>query len=233
MIIESHSALLTSSEVKELGIFSDVWIVHNIVNKKSALEYDVIKKDLFKSLYIEYNLLPFSDDPVLWGYRDVRNKLEAPGNKYAPSPEKLVNLLLKRTTLPSINLLVDICNCVSLQSRLSIGIHQLDKIGSGVKLELTKGDELFIPLGAEKPHKIKKGEFAYIDNENNILCRYDSVQCDRTKVSESTASAMIIVRRERPDAIVLDIMLPGLDGFVPRSAMGNERAHPDAHCLGR
>jgi PleD family two-component response regulator len=46
-------------------------------------------------------------------------------------------------------------------------------------------------------------------------------------------TALEIARRERPDAIVLDIMLPGLDGFVPRSAMGNERAHPDAHCLGR
>ena len=43
-------------------------------------------------------------------------------------------------------------------------------------------------------------------------------------------TALEIARRERPDAIVLDIMLPGLDGFVPHPAPRDECAHPDAHC---
>jgi DNA/RNA-binding domain of Phe-tRNA-synthetase-like protein len=183
-----------SESVKNLGIFSEFIPFENLVNRKSNPDLDSIKQQLFKQCLIEYIELSFDADPVLQGYRDAREKLETSGYKHSPSPEKLINLLLKRKELPAINLLVDICNCVSLESRLSIGIHQLDKIGDQVNLELTKGDELFIPLGSKKATKIAAGEFAYTNGENKVLCRFDSAQCDHTKVTEETVGCLIIVQ---------------------------------------
>ncbi len=40
------------------------------------------------------------------------------------------------------------------------------------------------------------------------------------------ASALAVARRERPDAIVLDVMLPGLDGFEVCRALRRESAVP-------
>ena len=181
-------------KIIELGLFSEVSIIKTVNNEIKTKEFENEKRMLFHKMFEDYSSFSFEDDGILQGYRAARNKLESPGNKFAPSPEKLIKLLLKRSSLPSINLLVDICNSISLESRLSIGIHQLDKIGRNLTLRLTQGDELFIPLGSKKPDKIKKGEFAYIDGNNNILCRYDSVQCDRTKVSETTNSVVVIVQ---------------------------------------
>jgi DNA/RNA-binding domain of Phe-tRNA-synthetase-like protein len=59
---------------------------------------------------------------------------------------------------------------------------------------ITNGDELFIPMGLDKPVDIQKGEYAYIDGSNEIVCRLDHKQCHKTRITEATSSCLLIIQ---------------------------------------
>ena len=49
-------------------------------------------------------------------------------------------------------------------------------------------------MGADESVKVQKGEHAYIDGSNEILCRLDHKQCNKTGILESTESCLFIVQ---------------------------------------
>ncbi len=110
-----------------------------------------------------------------------------------PSTEKLLDLARTRQTLPAINSLVDAYNLVSIASRCSLGAHDLDLFDSPAELRLFRGDEQFRPLGSEEDQPITAGEFGYVDAENRVLCRLDSLQADFSKVTPATKNVLLIV----------------------------------------
>ncbi len=105
-----------------------------------------------------------------------------------------MNMLLKNGYLPNINLIVDIYNLVSVMTKLALGAHDLDSIKGDVSLRLTNGSETFLPIGYNKNKPISRGEYAYIDDNNDVLCRMEVRQVEKTKVTESTSNCMYIVQ---------------------------------------
>jgi DNA/RNA-binding domain of Phe-tRNA-synthetase-like protein len=99
-----------------------------------------------------------------------------------------------RKSLPGINLIVDIYNYISLKSELAIGAHDVSAIEGDVHLRLTEGTEKFLPLGFSKTVSVKKGEYCYIDNSDEVICRLEVRQGEKTKVIETTTSCFYIVQ---------------------------------------
>ena len=103
-------------------------------------------------------------DPILAGFRRLHEKVGRSNHKFPASPERLIKLFLRKGTIPSINLAVDIYNCISLETRLSLGAHDVSQINGSVTLRMTDGRERFVPLGREKPELIEAGEYCYVDD---------------------------------------------------------------------
>lgn len=133
------------------------------------------------------------DDPVINGFYDLHAKINKPSHHLTPSPEKLLWFLFEQGHFPRINTVVDIYNLVSMKSRLSLGAHDIAKVHGNVTLRFTKGNEIFVPLGREKPVRVAKGEYCYIDDENHIICRLEVRQCQETKVTPETRDVFLIV----------------------------------------
>ena len=110
------------------------------------------------------------------------------------SPESLIRLLFKYKILRPINQIVDLYNYIAIKHRVSIGAHDMECIDGNVELRLAKGNEIFTPLGKNKPHSVNTGEYCYIDDANEIICRLDCRQCDKTKTSENTTSCLFIIQ---------------------------------------
>lgn len=87
-----------------------------------------------------------------------------------PSHISLLKRAISSGKLNSINDLVDLINYFSLKYINPIGLHDLDKINN-IQIDLTKGDETYIPIGTAEKENVKAGEIAYL-SEEKVLTRY-------------------------------------------------------------
>ncbi|MBL1215980.1 MAG: hypothetical protein D8M59_00625 [Planctomycetes bacterium] len=122
--------------------------------------------------------------------RELFRQLGIDPTKHRPSSEKLLNRVLKKKPLPSINTLVDIGNWFSLDILLPIGIYDFDCLAPG-PIELRQGmaGETYRAIG---------------DSEINLHGRYLLADADgpfgtpitdslRTAVTEQTTTTGLFV----------------------------------------
>ncbi|MBI4975797.1 hypothetical protein HZC20_03910 [Candidatus Peregrinibacteria bacterium] len=113
--------------------------------------------------------------------------------KYLPSIAALLKRVANGKQIPHINPIVDLYNYFSLKYLLPIGGEDLDWLCGDLQLTFTKGGEAFRPLGSIEIEKAGEGEVAYMDN-GGITCRYWNYrECERTKFTNKTVNAAIIV----------------------------------------
>jgi DNA/RNA-binding domain of Phe-tRNA-synthetase-like protein len=67
-------------------------------------------------------------------------------------------------------------------------------VNGSIQLRLTTGGERFHPLGAVEPKAVHEGEYAYVDDSNDILCRLDVRQAEKTKITMDTRECFYIVQ---------------------------------------
>jgi DNA/RNA-binding domain of Phe-tRNA-synthetase-like protein len=181
-------------KIHKLGIVVNFIIFKNIQNRKSDPSFNNYQQQVLSGLVADLSTEALRKDNILEGYRGLRRTLGLSINKTICSSEALLKFVLKKSTLPKVNLLVDIYNLLSVKTHISIGAHDLGMINQYLEFRMTNGDELFIPMGLDELVKIQKGEYAYIDGGNEVLCRLDHRQCHKTRIMESTRSCLLIVQ---------------------------------------
>jgi DNA/RNA-binding domain of Phe-tRNA-synthetase-like protein len=183
----------TANQVKELGVLALTAEIRGCTNNYSP-EFDELKNRALNETKAYWQDKNLADDPTLQGFRVLHEKVGRSNNKYIASPESLLNLLLSKDRFPKINQIVDIYNLISIKYKLALGAHNLDKIIGGVTLKLTRGTENFVPLGKAEPEAILPGEYAYTNENNEIVCRLEVLQCDQTKVTQDTKNLFLIIQ---------------------------------------
>ena len=93
-----------------------------------------------------------------------------------------------------INQAVDIYNLISLDSKLALGAHNIDQVDGDVTLRFTDGTEKFVPLGQQEPVPVNAHEYSYCDDANEVLCRLEIRQVNKTLVDESAKNVFYIVQ---------------------------------------
>lgn len=186
--------LIVTPEAAELGLVATYHTTLELSNKSSCEAFDELKRAAWPTL-IEYCAgNPIETDSIVQGFRELRIAVGHSPRKYPCSIEGLVGCLQRRSEIPTINLAVDIYNLISLETRLTLGAHDLDRVAGNITLRLARGDEHFVPLGSTDPESVHAGEYCYVDDQDEVLCRLDYKQCDATKLSESTSRCLFIVQ---------------------------------------
>ena len=91
------------------------------------------------------------------------------------------------------NKAVDIYNILSIESKLCLGAHDMDKVDGNVTLKITDGTEKFLPLGSEELKPVKAGEYSFVDDNNEVICWLDISQVDKTKVTEDSKNVLYLI----------------------------------------
>ena len=183
-----------TSDVTALGIKCAVFSISNLSNQLKHPKFEEYKTKIYNDLKSNYSKTFLSQDPTLLGFEISHKKIGSSNQKLIASPQSLISILLRKGSLPCINLLVDIYNCISIESRLSLGAHDIDKLQNNVTLRIADGTEKFIPLGKSKAEKVSAGEYCYIDGNDTVICRLECRQADATKISLNTKNALVIVQ---------------------------------------
>jgi DNA/RNA-binding domain of Phe-tRNA-synthetase-like protein len=183
------------SDVRGLGVHGAYVLMEALTNKSGHDEFDELLghalDDLDDSIGQGYDL---RTDPILAGYRQLHGAVGRSNRDHVASSENLHRLVKMNGTIPRVNLLVDVHNLVSLKTRLAISAHDLSKVHGNVRLSLTTGRERFFPLSSQESKVVYPGEYAYVDEADEIICRMDTRQAATTRPDLSTSECFSIIQ---------------------------------------
>lgn len=184
---------LVDDRVKELGVKILGLKIENINNHDTNPEFEKWRGNKIKELLNKYKDYDIKSDKVIEGFYELHQAVGVPRRKNLPASENLIKLLIKREDLVHINKAVDIYNIISIDSKLCLGAHDIDKVPGNVNLKITDGTENFIPLGSDEIKSIGSGEYSFVDDDNDVICWLDIRQVDKTKVTEESKNVLYLI----------------------------------------
>ena len=168
----------------------------NLANREAAPEFDALAIESGRAVLAEFDDERIKTDPILVDFRRLHADVGPSAKKTVASPESLLKYVRRNGRIPRISLVVDIYNLVSVETRLSLGAHDIDRVDGNISLSFATGAERFIPLGTTAPQPVEKGEYCYMDDAD-VLCRLEVRQADKTKLSVDTHSAFFMIQGNR------------------------------------
>ncbi len=142
---------------------------------------------------------PLTEHPRIHCWREAYRAFGAKPKDYPSSIENLLRRALKGEPLRSINPLVDLYNVVSLTHLLPAGGEDLDAIEGDIVLTRASAVEPAVKLLGESEEKAPKpGEVIYKDDRGAICRRWNWKEADRTKLTESTRNAVLVLEALPP-----------------------------------
>jgi len=183
-----------ADEVRALGIPYCIAQINGVTIRGQAAELERRKRDLESRIRAQG---PQWTDaiPEAQGYYELYASIgKAPGE--IASPIDLLSAYIFESDLgrlPQINVVVDLYNVFALETFLSIGAHDREKIQGPLRLEVARETIPYRPLGSRMTVDIRPGEY-YWHDDGNVLCRLDIKQGDATKVDEHTRHIVLIVQ---------------------------------------
>jgi DNA/RNA-binding domain of Phe-tRNA-synthetase-like protein len=212
-----------ADDVRQLGVRGAYVVLSNLDNTGYPSSFAAWREQLRQRLIAELTPDVVELDPILRGFRDLHAAVGRSNRRFPASAEALLALFQRKHLIPQINPAVDLYNCVSLETRLSLGAHDLAKVQGGVTLQLTDGGERFVPLGQAEPEPIQAGEYGYVDDSGEVLCRLEHRQCEKTKVTPATTACFYIIQGNRESSReVLERALRRLVELTARFCGGRE-----------
>lgn len=177
-------------EVLDLGIKVIGILITNVDNKNQTKKFLTFQQKAYQELKEKYQDFEIETDLILRGFNELHKKIGIKRKKNTPVSEKILKQFLKGENITSQNKLVDLCNIVMLDSRLSIGMHDANKIDGAVTLKQVT-DELTYNFSDEQ-RVINPKEYIYVDDKD-ILYRLEVTQNPKTIVSEDTKNIFITI----------------------------------------
>ena len=168
--------------------------VYGLDNHGEDPEWAAYRDRRLEELYEAYAGLDVHADPILEGFNLLHDKTGVKRRKNIPASENLIRLLKKNHGMFYINQAVDIYNLISLESKLALGAHNIDRTEGDVTLRFTDGSERFVPIGQSEPIPVAAHEYCYCDDSNEVLCRLEIRQVEKTKVDEEARNVFYIVQ---------------------------------------
>ncbi|MBR1751307.1 MAG: hypothetical protein IJ740_10595 [Ruminococcus sp.] len=181
-------------------------VLNGMDNHGNSEKWKEYRSRRISELYEQYKDIDVHSDPVLEGFNILHDKVGVKRRKNIPASENLIKLLVKRGEMFYINQAVDIYNLISLESKLALGAHNSDRVDGDVTLRFTDGSEKYIPIGQTELTPVAPHEYCYCDDANEVLCRLEIRQVNKTAVDENAVNVFYIVQGNEatPDELLTE-----------------------------
>ena len=180
--------------VLDIGVKIVFPVIEGMDNTITSPKWMEKRKEIIARLLEEYKDIDYHADPILEGFHILHDRAGVKRRKNIPASENLIRLLNKHGDVFFINQAVDIYNIISMESKLALGAHDIDHVDGNVTLRFTDGTERFVPIGQSEAVPTNPHEYSYCDDANDVLCRLEIRQVEKTKVDEKTKNVFYIVQ---------------------------------------
>ncbi len=178
-----------------------VVLMKNGDNRGGAPEIGELLREVEKKQMENFaGLETYSRHEQLAAWRLAYKKFGSDPHQYRCSAEALIRRVLKGEQVRHINKLVDLYNYISLKYVLPVGGEDVDEIKGDLVLGFASGKEPFVRLGGTENEPPQQGEVVYKDDEGVACRRWNWREGDRTKITEQTKNAIIVVEALAPAA---------------------------------
>jgi DNA/RNA-binding domain of Phe-tRNA-synthetase-like protein len=132
--------------------------------------------------------------PSIAAWRTVFSSFGVSPTRYRNSAEALLRRVQKKGGVPSVGLLVDLGNLVSIRHRLPLAIIDADRVSGAVTVRVADGSERFDDLGGTDAERPAPGEVVMVDDAGEVVTRrWCWRQSTRSGVSPATTRLVIAV----------------------------------------
>ncbi len=137
---------------------------------------------------------PLSQIPSLSAWRSAFRGFEVDPTQYRGAAEALLRRLTKKGDIPSINLLVDLGNFVSIRYALPVAVFDTRTLQGSVTVHFADGSERYTTLGESEVDHPQPGEVVFSDETKLVIARrWCWRQSEQSAASAETRSAIITV----------------------------------------
>lgn len=176
-----------------------VIIAEGVDNHGSKEEIDMLLRKVEGETREEFSkFASHGVHPNIAAWRKAYKRFGSDPHQYRSSVESLVRRVLKGDSIPHINMLVDLYNYISLKYIIPVGGEDTDMIRGSLQLAFADGTEPFIRLNGTENEPPSAGEVAYKDDEGAVCRRWNWREAERTKLTEDTKNAIIILDAVAP-----------------------------------
>lgn len=179
---------IVKREALDLGLKVVGIIIKNINNSQMNKDILIFKEKAYKELKEKYKNFNIETDLILRGFNEIHKKIDIKRRKNIPINEYIIKRFLKSEPLEEGNCLIELYNIITLDSRLFIAIHDLDKIKGDVTLEITNNKKYATVKNEIKT--INQDEYVYMDAQD-VIYRLDVDQSQKTLFTDNTKNIFI------------------------------------------
>jgi DNA/RNA-binding domain of Phe-tRNA-synthetase-like protein len=181
---------------------------------------------------------PLSELPSISAWRSAFSRFRVKPTQYRSAAEALLRRLTKHGDIPSINLLVDIANLVSIRHRLPVAVFDQAAVTGVTTVRIADGSESFTDLGTDVVSNPDQGEVIFVDDAGLVSARrWCWRQSDQSAARPDTTEALVTVEghhdaAEEDVGAALEDLLGLLAVYQPGSTVAFDLlapGHPEFH----
>jgi DNA/RNA-binding domain of Phe-tRNA-synthetase-like protein len=168
-----------------------VVVARGLDNTRPSPEIEQLLLQTLEEFRRSFQAEKVQEHPRIKPWRTAFSKLGLSGGKFPSSIESMARRIVRGDPFPRINLLVDLCNSVSLRHLVPMGGHDLDTLEGNIALQFAEGWEPFVPMGGGEKATVPKGELVYRDDREVLTRNWVWRQCEKDKTTPETRNIFI------------------------------------------
>lgn len=184
---------------KYSGTIIGVVLAKKIDNTNHDDQISTLLRSEEKRIRENFDSETLSQDPKINCWRKVYSSFGVKPKEAKSSVENLYKMVARGIEIRKINKLVDIYNFVCLKHMMPVGGEDIDKMVGDMQLTIAGANEKSVELlGDHTPEPPAEGEVFYKDDDSAICRRWNWREADRTKLTEETKNAILVIEGITP-----------------------------------
>lgn len=179
---------------KYSGTIIGVVLAKNIDNTDHDDQISTLIRSEEKRIRENFDPETLSQDAKINCWRKVYSSFGVKPKEAKSSVENLYKMVARGIEIRKINKLVDLYNFICLKYMMPVGGEDIDKMIGNMQLTIAGANEKPVELlGDHAPESPEEGEVLYKDDDSAICRRWNWREADRTKLTEKTKNAILVI----------------------------------------